>query len=70
MVLCFYGVRVTISEFVDGTLPDKDLRIETWYMMAVFTISFVLLGIEFLLRLRRAREIVDEQEAASAESGF
>ena len=69
-VLCFYGVRVTISEFVDGTLPDKDLRIETWYMMAVFTISFVLLGIEFLLRLRRAREIVDEQEAASAESGF
>ncbi len=70
VVLCFYGTRVTISEFVDGTLPDKDLRIETWYMMAIFTISFVLLGIEFLLRLRRAREIVDEQEAASAESGF
>ncbi len=70
VVLCFYGVRITISEFVDGTLPDKDLRIETGYMMAVFTISFVLLGIEFLLRLRRAREIVDKADSAATESGF
>ena len=59
-----------MSEFGDGTLPDKDLRIETWYMMAVFTISFALLGIEFLLRLRRAREIVEKQETAATESGF
>ncbi len=70
LVLCFYGVRIMISEFEDGTLPDKDLRIETWYMMAIFTMSFVLLGIEFLLRLRRAREIVDKEQSATAESGF
>ena len=69
-MLCFYGVRITISEFEDGTLPDKDLRIETGYMMAVFAISFLLLAIEFLLRLRRAREIVDKEQSATAESGF
>jgi TRAP-type C4-dicarboxylate transport system permease small subunit len=69
-VLCFYGARITISEFEDGTLPDKDLRIETGYMMAIFTLSFVLLGIEFLLRLRRAREIVDKDEGAAAGSGL
>ena len=69
-LLCFYGVRVTILEFEDGTLPDKDLRIETGYMMAIFAISFFLLAIEFLLRLRRAREIVEKDETAAAESGF
>ncbi len=70
LLLCFYGVRITISEFEDGTLPDKDLRIETWYMMAIFAISFFLLAIEFLLRLRRARETVAEEQSATAESGF
>ena len=69
-LLCFYGVRITISEFQDGTLPDKDLRIATGYIMAVFTISFFLLAIEFLLRLRRAREIVAKQETAATESGY
>ena len=69
-LLCFYGVRVTISEFQDGTLPDKDLRIATGYIMAVFAISFFLLAIEFLLRLRRARAIVAKQETAAARSGL
>ena len=35
-LLCFYGSRVTIWEFLDGTMPDKDLRIPTGYMMAIF----------------------------------
>lgn len=70
LLLVFYGVRVTVSEFQDGTLPDKDLRIATGYMMAVFATSFLLLAIEFLLRLRRAREIVAKEAAAAAESGF
>lgn len=70
LLLCFYGVRVMLWEFEDGTLPDKDLRIETGYMMAVFAISFFLLAIEFLLRLRRAREIAAREETAEAGSGF
>lgn len=70
LLLCFYGVRVTVSEFQDGTLPDKDLRIETGYMMAVFTVSFFLLAIEFLLRLRRGRGLVAKEETALTEPGF
>ncbi len=70
LLLCFYGVRVTVSEFQDGTLPDKDLRIDTGYMMVVFAGSFLMLAIEFLLRLRRAREIVIKEEKAAAGTGL
>lgn len=68
-LLCFYGVRAAIIEWQDGTLPDKDLRIENWIMMSVFAICFALLAIEFLLRLRRAREAAGKP-AAVAETGF
>ncbi len=70
LLLCFYGVRITVSEFQDGTLPDKDLRIETGYIMAVFAVSFFLLAIEFLLRLRRAREVAAQEETAAAGTGY
>lgn len=70
LVLCFYGLRAAISEFQDGTLPDKSLRIDNWYMVGVFAFSFLLLAIEFLLRTRRAREIVAGQETGATESGF
>lgn len=55
-LLCYYGIRAALSEFEDGTLPDKDLRIANWMMIAVFAGSFALLAIEFLLRIRRAGE--------------
>ncbi|NKC16062.1 MAG: TRAP transporter small permease subunit [Gammaproteobacteria bacterium] len=58
VLLCLYGVRMAISEFQDGTLPDKDLRIQTGYMMVIFAASFALLAIEFLLRWRRAKALV------------
>ncbi len=63
VVLCYYGVRATLSEFMAGTLPDKDLRIDNWIMLSVFSISFLLLAIEFLFRLRRARERAETQQA-------
>ncbi len=70
LVLCFYGLRAVIAEFQDGTLPDKSLRIDNFYMVGVFSFSFLLLAVEFLLRMRRAREIVDGQAASPTESGF
>lgn len=70
VLLCFYGVRATIIEFQDGTLPDKDLRIANWYMLSVFAICFALLAIEFLLRLRRAGSVTDEEASAVTEAGF
>jgi len=70
LLLGYYGLRAMISEFEDGTLPDKNLRIANWYMMAVFAGSFLLLATEFLLRLRRAEELVGKDDPASTESGF
>jgi len=58
LLLCYYGYRAMMSEYEDGTLPDKDLRIANWIMMAVFAFSFLLLAIEFVFRIRRARELV------------
>ncbi|MED5408753.1 MAG: TRAP transporter small permease [Pseudomonadota bacterium] len=69
-LLCFYGSRVTIWEFQDGTLPDKDLRIPTGYMMVIFAASFFLLAIEFLLRFRRAGSILDDPDSDKHRSGF
>ena len=69
-VLCVYGVRMAISEFQDGTLPDKDLRIPTWYMMVVFALSFALLAIEFVLRWWRAAEIVSAERQSPVESSL
>ena len=69
-LLCFYGARAAIWEFEDGTLPDKDLRIANWYMLAVFTISFFLLAVEFLFRLRRAHGIIDDDASTSVKASF
>lgn len=70
LLLCAYGLRLTLLEFQDGTLPDKDLRIENWYMMAVFALSFLLLAVEFALRFRRAAEALEEDKDPAAGSGF
>jgi TRAP-type C4-dicarboxylate transport system permease small subunit len=59
-VLCYYGVDAAIIEYVDQTLPDKDLRIDNWYMMVAFALAFALLTIEFLLRIRRAGDAGDK----------
>lgn len=68
VALCVYGTRAAIWEFEDGTLPDKDLRIANWYMLAVFAVSFLLLAVEFLLRMRRAVDLTDPE--SSSKAGF
>ena len=70
LVLCIYGTRAALWEFEDGTLPDKDLRIANWYMLSVFAISFFLLAVEFLFRLRRAEMIIKEKASSPSEAGF
>jgi len=70
LLLCFYGIRATLSEFEDGTVPDKILMIPNWYMMAIFAASCFLLAIEFLLRVRRAREIAIDEATDTKKAGF
>lgn len=69
-LLCFYGLRATHMEWIDGTLPDKDLRIANWAVLSVFALSFAMLTIEFLLRMRRAKSILSKEEAAGSEAGL
>lgn len=70
LLLFVYGVRSALLEFEDGTLPDKDLRIENWYMMAVFALSFLLLAIEFALRFRRAADAPAGEKDLAPGSGL
>ena len=70
LLLAFYGLRLALLEFEDGTLPDKDLRIENWSMMAVFAGSFLLLAVEFALRFRRAADGLEEDKDPAKGSGF
>ena len=70
VTLCVYGIRMAISEFEDGTLPDKDLRIPTGYMMVVFAVAFALLAVEFALRVRRSVTALNDERERAAQSGF
>ena len=63
LLLFVYGTRSAIAEFADNILPDKDLRIPTGYLMVVFAFAFLMLTVEFLLRMRRAR--ADDGEAGA-----
>jgi TRAP-type transport system small permease protein len=73
-LLCFflssYGARSAWLEFVDGTLPDKSLRIYTWIMMVIFAFAFLLLAIEFLLRLRRPQDGVAIERKPTSMQGL
>lgn len=68
-LLCVYGLRAVLSEYEDGTLPDKDLRIANWIVLCFFALGFAMLAVEFLLRLGRAREVI-AREGGPADSGF
>ncbi len=68
--LCYYGARITITDFAENSIPDKLLIIPNGWMMVVFSAGCLMLVIEFLLRIRRARESLDQEELAKTEAGF
>ena len=56
-IMAYLGAKGAISAFILGTLPDKDIRISNWIVLSIFSASFVLLMIEFLLRYSRASSL-------------
>ncbi|MAF48494.1 MAG: TRAP transporter small permease subunit [Rhodospirillales bacterium] len=70
ILLCVYGVRAGISEFIDDTMPDKDLRIANWIVVSFFAVSFLMLTTEFLLRLRKNRVLKIGRDEHGSDSGF
>jgi len=57
MICClyfvWYGTRVTVASFESGALSIKTLIMPEWWLLAPMPVAFVLLGIEFLFRMRR-----------------
>jgi len=39
-------------------------------MVSIFSVSFIMLAIEFLLRMRRARTVLEKEKTISTEAGF
>ena len=70
VVLLYYGVQATIDSFLGESRQFKTLIIFDWWLMTIFSVSMLLLGAEFLLRLRRAREVLEAEEDAAAKTGF
>lgn len=69
-VLCQYGIRATIEAYMEHAVPDKLLKIENWWMLLVFSITFFMLTIEFLLRMRGARFAADQAKPSTTELGL
>ncbi len=57
LLLSVYGWRAAAMEYQNGTMPDRDLQIANWIILSAFAMSFLMLAIVFLFRLRRAREM-------------
>ncbi len=70
ILLCIYGIRAGWIEYLDQTLPDKDVRIPNWIVITVFAFSFAMLSIEFLLRMRKERVLTLEDDDPASDGGF
>lgn len=70
ILFCFYGIRAGISEFIDQTMPDKDVRIANWIVVTFFAFSFMMMTTEFLLRLRKNRVLKLADSDGSSEVSF
>ncbi len=65
LTLFYYGMRAAISEFEMGTMPDRDLRIANWIILGTYSLSFILLAMEFVFRVRHAQEIVAQRDTGA-----
>jgi len=49
----WYGTRMVVASFSSGALSIKTLVLPEWWILAPMPVTFVLLSIEFLFRMRR-----------------
>jgi TRAP-type C4-dicarboxylate transport system permease small subunit len=70
LLLCYYSLIGSIDAFIDQATPDKLLKIANWKMIFIFTISFLMLAFEFLLRIRRAKKSRETQQTMPKDVGF
>ncbi len=70
ILLAVYGSRSGIAEYIDATMPDKDVRVANWIVVSAFAASFTMLALEFLFRLRKNRVFKLAENDHAPEAGF
>lgn len=70
LILCYYGWRAGVEAFIGNSRQFKTLVVHDSWLMAIFTVSLLLLAIEFLLRLRRADEALTAIDDPASKTGF
>ena len=53
LVIAWYGARATFASFASGSLSIKTLITPEWWLLAPLPVTFLLLAIEILFRMRR-----------------
>ncbi len=53
-VLAWYGWKNLMLAYADDSMQRKYFDVPEWWLLSVFVICFVLLGLEFLFRIIRA----------------
>jgi len=49
----WYGARVALASFANGSLSIKTLVMPEWWLMAPMPIAFALVAVEFVFRMHR-----------------
>ncbi len=70
LVLCYYGWRAGVEAFIGNSRQFKTLVVHDSWLMGIFTVSLLLLAIEFLLRAGRANQPSAEIDDATSRPGF
>jgi TRAP-type C4-dicarboxylate transport system permease small subunit len=48
----WYGLRVTLASYLSGSISIKTLIMPEWWIFAPMPVCFLMVGIEFLFRMR------------------
>lgn len=70
LILAYYGWRAGVDAFVDNSRQFKTLVVSDWWLMSIFTVSLLLLAIEFLLRLGRTEESLAREGGPAGRPGL
>ena len=53
LAMVWYGVKVTVASYLSGAMTVKTMVTPEWWLLAPLPLSFLLLSIEMLFRMRR-----------------
>tara|TARA_R110000868_G_scaffold1253_14_gene9806 strand:- start:2097 stop:2660 length:564 start_codon:yes stop_codon:yes gene_type:complete len=70
LALCYYGWRAGVEAFIGDSRQFKTLVVHDSWLMGIFTVSLLLLAIEFLLRAGRPTDPDAVKDDAASKPGF